>query len=226
MIDIPVITVSSPRTKSGNTVLAINLAGALWNDRYTVGLFSSNITEAEEFLQKRSEFSDKKKIQIFKPKLIKNLDGIKDVTALIADISAGDYTENERFFNIAHTLITPLNRIDDISWKPDDKYLNFIWKVKKNQAADGIKYLNWIVLPYLKNNQTDFSAELIEQSKRFGFRLAPAIYYREEYMHIKNGYCSSDLRNENLSKMMTMNDLYARREILKLADFIWNKKTI
>ena len=105
-----------------------------------------------------------------------------------------------------------------------DEYLNFIWKIKKNQASQGKKYLNWIIVPYLQKSGSVEFLHLSEASRRYGFRIAPAIYYRDEYMHISNGFCSADLRNEKLAHLMSLNDVYARREILKLADFIWKKQ--
>lgn len=224
MVEAPVIVVSAAKRKSGNSVLALNLAGALWNDDYNVGLFSSDSDTLQAFLKMRKMFAQKYKANLFQPKQIDNLNDNFDISAMIADISADSYQKHERIFNSAHTLITPLNDEKDISWQADDEYLNFIWKIKKNQAAQGKKYLNWIVVPYLKDeNEKNFS-HLPEYSHRYGFRIAPPIYYRDEYMHVASGYCSADLLNEKLSKQMSLKDVYARREILKLADFIWQKK--
>ena len=222
MNSLPIIVVSSPKEKIGSSVLALNLAGALWNDGYKVGLLSSDLIETETFLKKRENFKSSKNAKIFMPKQIQNLTQNTEIDAIIADIKSKDYQQYEDVFSLAHTLITPLNSENDISWQANDAYLNFIWKIKKNQAARGIKYLNWIIVPYLKNNDTpDFSDKLQTQAKRFGFKIAPAIYYRDEYMHINEGYCASDLRNKKLENMMTLKDVYARREILQLTDFIW-----
>ena len=223
MTEIPVIVISGPKPKIGNSVLALNLAAALWNDNYKVGLLSSNQDRIEFFLRRRAEFAKVNKVDIAMPEFIPSLDVTTDITALVADIGSADYSCHEDVFSFAHTLITPLNYKDDILWKSNDKYLNFIWEIKKNQAARGIKYLNWIIVPYLKDNCNDFSDELQEQAKRFGFKIAPAIHHRNEYMHVKDGYCASDLQNKKLSKMMSLQDVYARREILKLADFIWQE---
>lgn len=225
MSEIPVIVVSGTKRKRGNSVLALNLAGALWNDDYNVGLLSSDTDTLQAFLQMRKMFCQVQKVSLFQPKLIKNMASMNDISALVADISADSYQEYEGVFNAAHTLITPLNHEDDISWQANDEYLNFIWKIKKNQAAQGKKYLNWIVVPYLKNENDEKSfSHLPEYSRRYGFRIAPAIYYRDEYMHVAKGYCAADLRHKKLSKQMSLADVYARHEILKLADFIWQKK--
>lgn len=224
MVDVPVIVVSGTKRKRGNSVLALNLAGALWNDDYKVGLFSSDNDTLQAFLQMRKMFCQAHKVNLFQPKAVKNMNDISDISALVADISADSYQEYETVFNAAHTLITPLNSEDDISWQASDEYLNFIWKIKKNQAAQGKKYLNWIVVPYLKNENDENFSHLAEYSRRYGFRIAPAIYYRDEYMHVAQGYCAADLRHKKLAKQMSLKDVYARREILKLADFIWQKK--
>ena len=221
MNSLPIIVVSSPKEKSGSSVLALNLAGALWNDGYKVGLFSSDLSETDAFLKAREKFNKAKNAKIFMPKRVENPAQSDEISALVADIKAKDYQQYEEAFNQAHTLITPLNSENDISWQANDAYLNFIWKIKKNQASRGIKYLNWIIVPYLKNDTPDFSDKLQTQAKRFGFKIAPAIYYRDEYMHINEGYCASDLRDKKLEDMMTLKDVYARREILQLTDFIW-----
>ena len=223
MADVPVIVVSSPKPQSGNSVLALNLAGALWNDGYKVGLFSSRPSEITDFLNKRAKLIKETKAKIAKPILIQSLNNSADVSALVADIGAADYVLHEDVFSAAQTIITPLNYKDDVIWQANDKYLKFIWEVKKKQAARGIKYLNWIVVPYLKEKHSDFTAEIESKAKLFGFKIAPAIYYRDEYMHVLNGYCAADLINKKLEKMMNLNDVYARREILKLTDFIWQK---
>lgn len=225
MFDVPVIVVSSPKSESGNTVLSLNLAGALWNDGYKVGFFSSNSESAEKFLSARNKFNLEHKTELTTPQIVKDFADISEFSAVIADISQADYKNFEHIFNMAHTLITPLNSKDDISWQFNDDYLNFIWKIKKNQAAHGRKYLNWIIVPYLKNKDAaTFSAQLEEQGQRFGFRIAPEIYYRDEYMHVADGFCSADLIAPSLAASMTLADVYARREILKLTDHIWQKK--
>lgn len=224
MVDTPIIVISSPKHKNGSSVLALNLAGALWNDGYQVGLFSSNPDEIRKFLVSRIKFCSSQNIKLAQPKLLTNINDLAGLSAVIADISADKYQENEAIFNAVHTLITPLNNENDISWQPDDEYLNFIWKIKKNQASQGKKYLNWIIVPYLQKSGSVEFLHLSEASRRYGFRIAPAIYYRDEYMHISNGFCSADLRDENLTHLMSLNDVYARREILKLADFIWKKQ--
>lgn len=223
MVDTPIIVISSPKRKNGSSVLALNLAGALWNDGYKVGLFSSNPDEIKKFSDARLKFCSSQNIKLAQPKLLTNINDLAGLSAVIADISADNYQENEAIFNTAHTLITPLNSENDISWQSDDEYLNFIWKIKKNQASQGKKYLNWIVVPYLPKNASASFTHLPEAARRFGFRIAPEIHYRDEYMHVADGYCSADLRDDQLSHLMSFNDVYARREILKLADFIWKK---
>ena len=206
MVDTPIIVISSPKRKNGSSVLALNLAGALWNDGYQVGLFSSNPDEIRKFLVSRIKFCSSQNIKLAQPKLLTNINDLAGLSAVIADISADKYQENEAVFNAVHTLITPLNNENDISWQPDDEYLN------------------WIIVPYLQKSGSVEFLHLSEASRRYGFRIAPAIYYRDEYMHISNGFCSADLRNEKLANLMSLNDVYARREILKLADFIWKKQ--
>ena len=112
---------------------------------------------------------------------------------------------------------------NDLSWQPTDSYLNLIWNVKKLQAAHGIKYLNWVVAENQLTNGAVLSKQLEQQSRRFGFRLAPALSKREAYTRIKDGYGAADLISTSKLKV-SMSDVYARRELLILADFIWQQK--
>ena len=113
---------------------------------------------------------------------------------------------------------------DDILWQPSDSYLNLVWNVKKHQAAAGIKYLNWVVVENKVVSENDeLSNQLVQQSRRFGFRPAPALKQRKAYTHIAEGYGAADLIDAKTINM-SMADVYARRELLVLADFVWQQK--
>lgn len=221
---VPLIAISSPKAGAGKTTLAFNLATALLRDGYKVGVYSQNTAD---FLQKRKELSKnnptlKMLRNISKENLFTDVYG--DCSAVITDVPTEQNSEFLPVFSKAHTLITLVQNENDIKWQPSDAYLNLIWNVKKHQAAAGIKCLNWVVIENKAAAENDsLSILLQQQSRRFGFRTAAALQNRESYRHIKDGYGAADLINSKALNM-SMADVYARRELLVLADFIWQNK--
>ncbi len=143
---------------------------------------------------------------------------------VIADIPSEQNQYYLPVFSKAHTIITLVQSLQDINWQPSDSYLNLIWKVKKNQAAAGIKYLNWVVTENKAVAEHDeLNKQLERQARRYGFRTAPALEQRKAYTHIDEGYGAADLMVSKTINM-SMADVYARRELLILADFIWQHK--
>lgn len=221
---VPLIAISSPKAGAGKTTLAFNLATALLRDGYKVGVYSQNTAD---FLQKRKELSKNNPTL----KMLRNIskenlftDIYEDCSAVITDVPTEQNSEFLPVFSKAHTLITLVQNENDIKWQPSDAYLNLIWNVKKHQAAAGIKCLNWVVIENKAAAENDsLSILLQQQSRRFGFRTAAALQNRESYRHIKDGYGAADLINSKALNM-SMADVYARRELLVLADFIWQHK--
>ncbi len=221
---VPLIAISSPKAGAGKTTLAFNLATALLRDGYKVGVYSQNTAN---FLQKRKELSKNNPTL----KMLKNIskenlftDAYEDCSAVIADVPTEQNSEFLPVFSKAHTLITLVQSENDIKWLPSDAYLNLVWNVKKHQAAAGIKCLNWVVIENKAAADNDGLSALLQlQSRRFGFRTAAALQNRESYRHVKDGYGAADLINSKALNM-SMADVYARRELLVLADFIWQHK--
>ena len=221
---VPLIAISSPKAGAGKTTLAFNLATALLRDGYKVGVYSQNTAD---FLQKRKELSKNNPTL----KMLRNIskenlftDIYEDCSAVITDVPTEQNSEFLPVFSKAHTLITLVQNENDIKWQPSDAYLNLIWNVKKHQAAAGIKCLNWVVIENKAATENDsLSILLQQQSRRFGFRTAAALQNRESYRHIKDGYGAADLISSKALNM-SMADVYARRELLVLADFIWQHK--
>lgn len=227
MSEIPVIVISSPQPQSGKTTLAFNLAAALWSDGYHVNLYMPENTNADDFISRRLAFCMRKKISLPAPRSITKLNDVKATSdskeVIIADIPTAD---NERYINIfskAHTLITIADKPEDMQWQLNDSYLNLVWQAKKNIAARGIKYLNWIAVANLKD-KNDWTPLLADAAHRYGFRIAPPLKKREAYQHIEEGYCAADMTGNSKVFKMSLEDVYARREILKLTDSLWQQK--
>jgi hypothetical protein len=147
-------------------------------------------------------------------------------------INSGDVVfkqevDNKKYADVfakAHTLISVGTKMQDFQWQMTDPYMSLIWEAKKNIAARGIKYLNWIaVLNQLQNSDEIPLAELHGAAKRFGFRAAEPLHERSAFRYIENGYCAADMAKFPQLFKMSMQDVYARREILTLTDFLWKK---
>ena len=119
------------------------------------------------------------------------------------------------------TLLTP----QSISkFEKDKSYINKMWELKKTIASQKGKTINWVILENnLKNKSTDIiSKELLSLSKMYGFRVAPPLNKRASYLNTFQGISSQDKTLDLLKKDLTYEDICAKREITKLAEFIFS----
>ncbi|MBQ9034447.1 MAG: hypothetical protein IJ099_00605 [Alphaproteobacteria bacterium] len=226
MQQIPVIVISSSREGTGKTTLALNLAAAMWCDGYDVGLLTNENNAVRNFMQKRRELSKQYNIKMPFPILLEETNefpqSANEKKVIIADIAATDNQQCVALFGAAHTLITVAATRDDLNWPMNHPYANVIWQAKKQLASKNAGFLNWIVVPdQLTAASDDFSSTLGEMAKRHGFRVAPSLHFRSAFQHINDGYCAADMALFPEVLPMTMADVYARREILTLTDFLW-----
>ncbi len=223
MKDIPVIVISSSEKGVGKTTIALNLSAALWADDYKVAILSTD-SIYENFIKQRELLNKKNRLKLPFPQIISDIKTAKDIDVIVADIPSEKNEEYAEIFSSAHTLITVISNQEKDSWLSGSSYINLIWDAKKNIAAKGIKYLNWIVVPNLLNMDDTSSLKNIEtNAKKYGYRIASPIKKRASYQYINNGFCSADMTSSPYFKM-TMSDVYARREILTLTDFLWQHK--
>lgn len=140
---------------------------------------------------------------------------------LIPEISANDALSTE-----AATYITLLkkNKTSIQNFQKNQTYLNTIWNLKKKIAATSNRSLNWIVCENnLSNKPADtISEELLHISKLCGFRAAPPLNCRKPFKNNCFGISAQDKTAEQIKKDMTYEDICAKREITKLAEFIFN----
>lgn len=226
MAETPIIVISSCHNGTGKTTVALNLAAALWSDGYKIKLFAPNNEKISDFIEKRKQMNRQCNIDMPLPEIIDSIEVInEEKTVLIAVIPSND---NEKFADVfykAHTLISLGYEKEDFNWSFAHPYINLIWQAKKNTAARGIKYLNWIVVQNkLQNDSDDLSFVLQPLAKQFGFRIAEPLRQRNAYRYIENGYCAADMAKYRQIFKMSMDDVYARREILNLTDDLWKHK--
>lgn len=227
MLQTPIIVISSDKKNTGKITVALNLAAALWNEGYQVKLFAPNNEKIQDFIEKRKLMNRQCNAELPMPQIINDIDAEnnteKDV--IIAVVPSDRNQEYANVFNKAHTLISLGCKKEDFDWSFAHPYINLIWQSKKNAAARGIKYLNWIVVQNkLQNEKDNLTSQLQPLAKQFGFRLAEPLWFRNAYKYAENGYCSADMAKYRQIFKMSMDDVYARREILNLTDDLWKRK--
>ena len=225
MTDIPIIVISSSNVQTGKTTLALNLAAVLWSDGYDILLFAPHNKDIESFMQQREMLNKQSAVCLPMPQIIDSISNIpekQEKSVIIADIPTVENGQYRKIFSMAHTLISMGNDVEDLSWDFSDSYMEIIWQAKKDIAARGIKYLNWIAM---LNNQENSDNEKIlilqEKAKKYGYRIAEPLKFRNAYKYWQNGYCTADMAKFRGIFKMSLEDVYARREILKLTDFLW-----
>ena len=225
MSKVPVIVISSPFSNCGKTTLSLNLAAALWTDGYDVELLAPENEKVAQFLRARQSLCQAKKLNLPMPSNITALPDSESSEAkkvVIAVIPSENMNRYAHIFNQAHTLITLVPSVQNAFWNAADNYLNLIWNAKKHIAARGIKNANWILVPYFEKPAEGNTAQLGEFARRYGFRVSDILPYRDAYNHILEGYCAADMKQYDDVFHMSFADVYARREILRLTDFLWN----
>ena len=227
MKNVPVIVISSSVAGVGKTTLTLNLAAALWSDGYRVKLFAPHNETVANFIKQRQILRTQSKTNLPMPELMENFNIEADnsgKTVILADIPTAENMAHKDVFAQAHTLISVATDTRDLQWQLTAPYMSLVWETKKSVAARGIKYLNWIaVLNMAEEEQNSTFPELAEAAKRFGFRVAEPLHTRDAFRYIENGYCAADMAEYRKLFKMSMADVYARREILTLTDFLWQK---
>lgn len=226
MADTPLIVISSCTHEVGKTTVALNLAAALWSDGYNVKLFAPDNWVVADFMAKRQQMNMQCKTDMPLPQIVEDIKGnFDDKAVLIAVIPNEKNACFADVFASAHTLLSIGREKNDFDWSFSHPYINLIWQAKKNAAARGIKHFNWIVVQNQMHNESEnLNSELQPLAKQFGFRIAEPLCWRNAYRYVTNGYCAADMAKYRQIFKMSMDDVYARREILNLTDDLWKHK--
>ncbi len=126
----------------------------------------------------------------------------------------------------ASTYITVLkhNKNTAKDFQNNLTYINNVWELKKKIAAKHNHSLNWIVC---QNNlypttKLETYEELSKKSRLYGFRTPPPLNFRFAYQNTTSGISAQDRTMPSLEKTLTYEDICAKREITKLAEFIFS----
>ena len=221
-----VIVISSLNAQSGKTLLSAHLSIMLCKD-YKTALFDSAAEQSPlaAFIAARYHLNLSKNYNLFVPtyhslsktELTNNL---SHFDAIILD------APDSKFFPEADVLITPVkgkNGLDALNGAKAP-FAALVWDAKKRRAAMGKNAFRWVVVP-----NDDFSSveeQQLKKTGRFaGFEVAPRLSRRAEFeTGLKTGVTVMDKDIKGLESLFKMPDLYARRNLKKLTDFIWQNK--
>lgn len=127
-------------------------------------------------------------------------------------------------FSSTYITILPKDKNVLQNFTKDKAYLNNMFELKKKIASLYGRSLNWIICE--NNLKTDISdtpsKELEKISRLHGFRPAPPLNHRLSYQNNINGISAQDKSLPLFKNELTYEDICAKREIIKLAEFIFS----
>lgn len=221
-----IILISSINAASGKTTLAAHLGVMLAREYRTAVMDSAGgNSDLAAFIARRYTINLSRNINMPVPEyhsLDKNtFQEIQDKYDVILLDSP-----HEKYFKQADIWITPIRGEEGLKalTEKNSLYAALVWQAKKQRAAEGKNAFRWIVIP-----QEKYSAEINENlaqiGKFWGYAAAPVFPDRPEYAQgLKSGMTVLDKDLPALKTLFELPDMYARRDLKKLAEFIWSNK--
>ena len=138
-----------------------------------------------------------------------------------------EITTNDIVTTNAYTYITLLASDSKIikNFNKNKTYINDIWELKKKIASTHKRSLNWVICENnIKSKITDSpSPELTKISRMYGFRATPPLNHLKSSFNNNNGISPQDKTIPSLSNTLSYEDICAKRELINLAEFIFNQ---
>ena len=218
---VQVVIVNSVNQKSGKTLLVAHLAVMLAKEYKTAVLDGANSTVLANFIAKRHALNLEKNYNLpvpdYKTLTKQNFENIANYDVVILD------TSDSKYFPYADIFITPMRGVEGLNALSSGSslYAGLIWEAKKQRAANNKNAFRWVVVPNDKYADDDYK-KLEQSSRMLGFSLTPYFSDRPEYEQgLKQGITVIDKDMPKLKTLFDFPDLYARLDLKKLTDFIW-----
>ena len=215
-----IISIDGPKGSGRNTLcfeLALTL---LYNAQRT-----AIVLDAESPLRVAIKNRQKKMPELLTPVILDKKDFYSEANKYSAVIIPHTNTADE-FAVAASTYITVLPKEKNVTQNfiKNKTYLNNMFELKKKIASLYGHSLNWIICENnLKPDISDTpSKELEKISRLHGFRLAPPLNKRLSYQNNITGVSAQDKSLPLFKNELTYEDICAKREIVKLAEFIFS----
>lgn len=222
---VQIIVINSINRYSGKSLLAAHLAVMLATDYKVAVMDECAQSDLSDFVAKRHALNLGKKFNFAVP-VYQSLN-----KQTFADIGQYDVvildSPSDKYFAYADIFITPLRSQDGLNSLVlrNSLYAGLIWEAKKQRAAQGKNTFKWIVVPNDDTISSEDYEKLTENGKFLGFSVAPKLGNRKEFeLGLKQGISVLDKDNSKLKSLFDLPDLYARRDLKKIADFIWQNK--
>lgn len=221
---VQIIIINSINQNSGKSLIAAHLAVMLAKD-YKVALMDDVIkSKLSYFVASRYNLNLSQNYNLPVPEYHSlnksSFSQTENYDVVILD------APDSQYFQYADIFITPIFGqvgLESLSVK-NSLYASLIWDAKKQRAAMGKNAFKWIVVPNDNYSQTDYKT-LSESGKFLGFNLALPLANRQEFeVGLNSGITVLDKDIPKLKTLFDLPDLYARRDLKKLADFIWQNK--
>ena len=212
------IIVLDGKANSGRKTFGFELALALMYNNQKTALLLSADSPLHKTLANRPK-------DLPTPEIISRKDFLSKANNFDA-IIIPEISSNDELAITAQTYITmqPKTKQSSKEFQKDLPYINSVWELKKKIASKYNRSLDWVVCennPKEKNEEIP-SEEISKISRMYGFRLCPPLNKRQAYQNNFLGLSAQDKTTGNLNKYLTYDDICAKREIIKLAEFIFS----
>ena len=221
---VQIIVINSINNNSGKSLLAAHLAVMLAKDYKVMVADEQTKSKISDFVALRHmlNLSKNYNLPVFSYQTLnkQSFSQIENFDVVILD------SPNSTYFPHADVFITPLAGQEGLNSlkEKNSLYASLIWEAKKQRAALGRNTFRWVIIP--NDTYTDADYAILNESGRFlGFSLAPHLTNRPEFdAGLKSGITVIDKDMPKLKTLFDLPDLYARRDLKKLTDFIWQNK--
>ena len=215
------IIVIDGKENSGRNTLCFELALVLLYNAQKTAIVLADDSPLQATIKKRLNLLP----QLLTPSIIKREDfytKANDFSAILIPHASAD----DALAVTASTYITMLakNNKENPEVKSNSPEINQIFELKKKIAATYNRSLDWIIC---ENNLTDSlidsaSEKLKKSTHLCGFRVSPPLNYRLSYKNNISGLSAQDKSLPMFQKDMTYEDICAKKEVIKLAEFIFS----
>lgn len=221
---VQIVVINSINQNSGKTLLAAHLSVMLAKDYKVLLMDDKSKSELSDFIALRHVLNLSKNYNLPVPSYLslnkQSFKQIQEYDVVILD------SPDSQYFQFADIFVTPLTSKDGLNSlsERNSLYANLIWNAKKQRALSGKNAFKWVVIPNDTYSQEEYK-NLNTSARLLGFSVAPQFLNRKEYGNgFKSGITVLDKDIPQLKTLFDLPDLYARRDLKKLADFIWQNK--
>jgi len=215
-----IIIIDGP-TDSGRNTLCFELALTLLYNAQRTALVLSEDSPLRQAIKKRLTLLP----QLLTPSIISREEFYDEANKYNAVIIPHIKSDDELAVT-ASTYISIIKKEKTAvrNFQKDVPYINGLFELKKKIAATYGHGLNWIVCENnLQSSITESpSPELEKFARTHGFRAAPPLNFRQSYKNNISGISAQDKSLPMLKKELTYEDICSKREIVNLAEFIFN----